>query len=122
MRFTAGGAGGGGYLERPAVPQTRSAILGGPVGLFLVEEPASGLQRRYGATLLAIRANSCSVRGIRRNAAHPSRGLRLVPAAASDPYNVRWTPTCRIRRTTRAALAGEMLRSTTVVTSNQRFF
>ncbi len=39
----------------------------------------------YGGTLLAIVWSSASVSGSFRNA-HPSRGGRFVPAAASDPY------------------------------------
>jgi hypothetical protein len=45
----------------------------------------------------------------------------LAPTATSDPYRIRSTPTCRIRRTTRAAVAGALVRSATVATSNQRW-
>jgi hypothetical protein len=42
-------------------------------------------QRRYGVTFLAICLNADSVSGKRRNAAQLSRGLKLSPAAASEP-------------------------------------
>src|SRR2546423_6147735 len=46
---------------------------------------------KYGARLCAIRSNSSSVKGTRRNAAHHSRGLPDM--IASDPYSTRPAPT-----------------------------